>query len=111
MFSSKYTCLFFFFWGLQLSFAQSIISGKVLSENNQELEGASVYFNNTTIGTISKSDGTFKLKVNEGNYLLIVSFLGYKTRQIPIVISNISKELDIKLVEDDTLLDEVIVKK
>ncbi len=93
------------------SFSQFKITGRVTALNNENLEDVSVYFNNTTIGTVTNSKGEFKLNANKGNYTLVISFLGYKTKQIAI---NTSKEqgfLDIKLKEDTTLLDEVLIQK
>lgn len=67
-----------------ISFSQILIKGNVFSETNEPLEGASIYFNNTTTGTITNAKGEFELKIKEGNYTLVVSFLGYKTKQLSI---------------------------
>ncbi len=93
------------------SFSQTKILGKVISDSNENIEGASVYLNNTTIGTITNDKGEFQLKAPNGNYTLVISFLGYKVEQIPI--NSLSKQisLNITLKEETTLLDEVIVHK
>jgi hypothetical protein len=40
--------------------AQHSITGKVLNdENDSPIAGASVYFNNTSLGTITSSNGSF----------------------------------------------------
>lgn len=93
------------------AFSQKIIKGKVVSEQNLPLEGASVFFNNTTIGTITNQQGEFQLKVNEGSYTLVVSFLGYHHYQ---KILNTQKDtlfLTISLKEKLNTLDEVIIQK
>ena len=61
-------------------FSQKTISGVVLNdENNQPIAGASVYFNNTSIGTSANSEGRFLLPVPElMNSELIVSAVGYE---------------------------------
>ena len=61
-----------FFWA-----AQIVISGTIYERNNP-LEGAAAYFNNTMLGTTTNSNGTFSIKVKEGKYDLIISYLGYK---------------------------------
>lgn len=94
-----------------LSFSQQIVKGKILSENKVPLEGASVFFNNTTVGTISDSNGEFQLKIPEGNYSLVVSFLGYQTYQQALNTRNSIPFLTISLKEDTTLLDEVTITK
>jgi hypothetical protein len=61
-------------------FSQKTIKGVVLSEeSNQPIAGASVYFNNTSIGTSANSEGRFSLQVPElMNSELIVSAVGYE---------------------------------
>lgn len=92
-------------------FAQTTISGKIIDEMNRPLEGASVYFNNTTIGTITNKKGNFQLKTNDGNYTLIISYLGYKTTQIPVNTLKTHQPLTIKLKEETNVLDEVNISK
>lgn len=93
------------------SFSQTKISGKIISNNNENIEGASVYLNNTTIGTITNDKGEFQLNMPNGNYTLIISFLGFKIEQIPINTSKKQAPFIITLQEDNTLLDEVIIHK
>ncbi|MEP6712125.1 MAG: carboxypeptidase-like regulatory domain-containing protein [Ferruginibacter sp.] len=64
------------------AFAQSgyYVSGKVLStETSQPLQGASVFAQNTTIGTATDADGNFKLLLPNGGYDLVVTFTGHNT--------------------------------
>jgi len=59
-------------------FAQNI-KGKVTNSNNEPIEGASIYLDGTTIGTLSDSNGLFEISAsNKYNTLLIVRFLGYE---------------------------------
>lgn len=100
-------CFFISFFG----FSQTTVSGKVLSINNSPLSGASIYFNNTTIGTMSDEKGEFQLTTNNGNHTLVVSYLGYTTQQFKINTSKTQKPLIIRLEENTNLLDEVEIKK
>ena len=62
-----------------------IIKGKVTNSNNEPIEGASVYLDGTTIGTLSDNNGLFEINAsNKYNTLLIVRFLGYED----IILSN-----------------------
>ncbi len=64
--------------------AQIKISGVITSEEDKEpLIGASILVKGTTIGTITNLDGAFELSVPE-NAVLVVSFIGMITQQIPI---------------------------
>lgn len=93
-----------------LSFSQLTIKGKVHNNIHEPLEGASVYFNNTTVGTITNSKGEFELKIQEGNYNLIVSYIGYKTKKILINSENKHQKITIQLQEDTNVLNEVVIK-
>ena len=61
------------------------IAGKVIDvKSGQPLAGASVFCQNTTIGTISKDDGAFSMRLNNGGYVqlttMLTSFLGVLVR-------------------------------
>lgn len=61
-----------------LVFSQNI-KGKITNSNLQQIAGASVYLDGTTIGTISDSEGLFEITSNNKyNTLLIVKYLGYE---------------------------------
>jgi len=85
------------------------ISGLVLdSKTNMPLEGASVYFNNTTIGSTTNSSGEFILEFIEAiKTPLIISFIGYET----VILYNFSttNELEIHLNESTNVLNEVVL--
>ena len=49
------------------TFSQQLIKGKVSSNTNIPLEGASVFFNNTTIGALTNDKGEFELPVRNNN--------------------------------------------
>lgn len=94
-------------------FSQDItISGIVIDGNNNPIAYSNVIVLNptdsTTVhGSISDENGTFKIiDVKEGDYIVQVSFLGYKTYSEKI---NLSKNLNltISLTEENEALDEV----
>lgn len=81
------------------------VKGTVLDANNEPIIGASVLMKGTTNGTITDIDGNFTLSnVNPGT--LVVSYIGYKTREINV---NGSAPVKITLQEDSEVLDEVVV--
>lgn len=68
-----------------LTFCQQKISGKVVSEKGEALEGASVFITNTSIGDNTNAKGEFELnKVPNGNVEIVVSFIGYKVTSVEI---------------------------
>jgi len=105
---NKIFILFFCFCCSTL-LAQKIISGKVVTINNVPLEGASVYINNSSIGTTTNAKGEFSLSINLGTYDVIVSYLGFKTLQYSLNSETFNSKLIFKLEEDSNLLDEVVI--
>ena len=75
----RYVFFLFSLFHFTLS-AQVNISGKVLSdESGEPIVGASVYINNSSIGTMSNAEGGYHLhNVLPGTYEIIVSHIGYE---------------------------------
>ena len=91
--------------------SQITIKGKVLTKSNEILEGASVYLNNTTIGTTTNEKGEFVLTTPIGSYDLVVSFIGFKTVQYKIDSNSNIGFLEFKLNANTNILKEVVIKK
>ncbi|MDI1323909.1 MAG: TonB-dependent receptor [Algoriphagus sp.] len=89
-------------------FAQSReVSGVVISgEDNLPLPGVSVLIKGTTSGTVTDVDGKFKINVADQNAVLILSFIGFESLEVPIGSSN---NYDLVLKPDMKSLEEVIV--
>jgi len=92
-------------------FSQTLLKGKVVNEKSEPLENAVIYINNTTFGTFTDKDGNYELKIDEGTYTLIISFLGYKTLEKQIKTAKKSKTLYFVLHPKTNMLDEIIIKK
>lgn len=62
-------------------FAQGFrVNGTVIDAQTQlPLAGASVFCQNTTIGTVTNSNGEFSLTLPAGGYDIVVSYTGYET--------------------------------
>lgn len=85
------------------------VTGKVIdSASGQPLVGASVFCQNTTFGTISNSEGEFKLWLPAGGYDLVVSYTSYET-QLMRIHSAKAANLVISLKAKDKTLQEVAV--
>uniref|UniRef100_UPI00404AA593 TonB-dependent receptor domain-containing protein n=1 Tax=Flavobacterium sp. TaxID=239 RepID=UPI00404AA593 len=96
------TCFLF-----QNAIAQSKIRGIVYYDTKIPLEGASIYWKDSSIGTTSKSDGTFELQTTEQTKTLVVSYVGFSSQEIMV---NSDAYLTIKL-EFNNSLDEVTITK
>lgn len=83
------------------------ISGVVTDKKDgTPLIGANVVVKGTTIGTVADINGNFKLKIPEGNDVLVVSFMGYLSEEIDV---KDKTTVEISLSEDVTKLSEVVV--
>jgi hypothetical protein len=87
------------------------VRGKVLDEKTKApMAGASVFCQNTTMGTTSDNDGNFYIRLLNGGYDLVVSYTGYETKLTRI--SNGNKENDqmtIEIKPEDKSMAEVVV--
>ena len=81
------------------------VSGKVVEQNGELLPGVSITVKGSTVGTTTDAGGNFALTLPNGAQQLVVSFVGYKTREIPIS----QPQLTILLEEDRQALAEVVV--
>ncbi|MEH6535460.1 MAG: carboxypeptidase-like regulatory domain-containing protein [Psychroserpens sp.] len=73
------------------------------------IESASIYIKNTTMGTVSNSDGKFVLQVAKefSADTLIISSIGYKSFRIPV--NEFDNTTEIYLEEDIASLDEIVL--
>ncbi|CAM2771253.1 TonB-dependent Receptor Plug Domain [Flavobacterium succinicans] len=95
-----------FFCGL--SFAQNSISGIVRDASNQPIPGVNIKVVGQSASTVTDYDGQFVLNgVKELPVTLEVSNLGFTTQMIKV--SSYSQKVSVKLVDQETKLDEIVV--
>ncbi|WP_295118398.1 carboxypeptidase-like regulatory domain-containing protein [uncultured Chitinophaga sp.] len=94
-------------------FAQSRITGKVISEKDgAALPFASVFLSQTTLGDRTTEQGSFSInKIPNGRYELIVSYLGYEALVVPVMLQDTSLTFTLKLKPKTGQLSEVIIRK
>lgn len=82
------------------------LSGVVFDESGSPIIGANILISGTTVGTTTDVDGKFSFEIPQNSKKLVVSFIGYKTKE---VILGKERNLKIVLSEDSEALDEVVV--
>lgn len=88
--------------------AQFDISGVILDSATREpLSKASVFCQNTTLGTITNKEGEFHLSLKSGGYDLVFSYTGYQTQTLRVSEQN---KLEVLLVKRDNSMEEVVLK-
>ncbi len=92
---------------ISFAFAQGkVITGKVTSASGP-IPGVSVFVKGSpSTGTQSDATGAFKLTVSEDAKTIVFSFIGFKTKEVPISGQNINVNLE---EENNTLSDVVVV--
>ena len=91
---------------------KSIFKGNVTfeteSNEKQPLNGVTVYWLNTSIGTLSDNNGNYEIPLSSSSNKLVFKFLGFKEQVIDV---NDKTFYDITMLNDDNILDEVTVNK
>jgi hypothetical protein len=101
------TGLVFFLLSVSTLYAQTQVSGRILSgEDASPLPGVNVLVKGTTSGTISDADGKYILDVPSTNVTLVFSFVGYITQE---VVLDGKTSVDMTLPTDATQLTEIVV--
>ena len=97
----------------QVVFSQShyfVVTGKVtLASNGEPLQGASVFAENTTIGTATDANGNFKLYLPNGGYDVVVTFTGHQSESVRVSSSQSSEPLLFALKLKEEELGDVVV--
>jgi TonB-linked SusC/RagA family outer membrane protein len=82
------------------------ISGKVISEKEEAIPGASIFVKGTTKGVITDDNGVFKLADLTEKSTLVFSAVGFTSQEIELINQTV---FDIILKEDSKALSEVVV--
>lgn len=86
------------------------ISGTVRDgATNEPLPLTNVFVKETKTGTATDSNGAFQFALAAGDYQVLVSFIGYKTETLPVVLREQNLVMNVKLFPTDILLQEVTV--
>ncbi|AKQ46752.1 TonB-dependent receptor [Rufibacter radiotolerans] len=93
---------------LSMSYAQQReISGKVTAaDDGAGLPGVSVVVKGTSTGTSTDANGNFSLRVADNAAVLVLSYLGYVTREVPVAGQT---SFNLTLSPDSKQLNEVVV--
>ncbi len=86
------------------------VRGRVHDEKGQPLPGVTILLKGTQLGTTSNSDGSFVIDVDGDDIVLIFSFVGYLSQEIPVGDRiNLESALLVEMRPDEIALGEVVV--
>lgn len=78
------------------------------SSNKRPLLGANILIKGTDVGVSTDSLGNYRLFMPPGLHTLVVSYVGFKTKEVKTSIER-NKQINIVLEEVDNVLEEVLV--
>ncbi len=82
------------------------LTGTIVDRNGEALIGASVMVKGSSKGTITDLDGNFTLNVSNNSSSLVISYIGYKTKEVSIPSSG---NLRVVLDDENNVLQETVV--
>ncbi len=98
--------LFLLLFSLNALLAQTTaVKGKVLDEKNEPIVGATVQIKNSSRATSTDASGDFVLSVSELSGILVISYVGYETLELPLD----KQDYTIHLKQQNENLGEVVV--
>src|SRR5690625_4130914 len=82
------------------------VEGKVVDQEGEPLIGVNIQVKGSNKGTATDFDGNFVLEDIDENAVLVISYVGYQTQEVPVAGKS---KIDVVLLVDAQMLDEVIV--
>ena len=82
------------------------VTGRVTDENGEGLPGVNVVLKGSTSGTVTNTDGAYSISVPDTEGILVFSFIGYITEEVPV---GSRTTIDVLMVQDMLSLNEVVV--
>jgi TonB-linked SusC/RagA family outer membrane protein len=90
-----------------LSAQEILIKGKITATTGGDpLPGVNILIDGTRTGTVTSTDGTYQINVPGPDAILIVSYIGFKSQNIPVGSQTV---IDVQLEDDVSTLGEVVV--
>ena len=90
----------------QQSGKERSITGQGVNAKGEPLIGVSILVKGTTDGAITDLDGNYKIVTKSNNPVIVYSYIGYKTQEIPL---KGQTAINITMMDDTQVIDEVVV--
>ena len=82
------------------------VKGTITAEDGSALPGATVLVQGTSTGSISSSDGSYTITVPSSEAVLVFSYIGFSTQEIPV---NGQSVVDVQMLESLNQLEDVLI--
>jgi len=89
--------------------AQQVLKGKIINaDDRMPIAGASIYINNSSLGTSSNKEGLFTLNSPNNLVELVITSIGFEKRVLQIQLP-LQQDLTVALMEKSTSIEEIVV--
>ncbi|MEO8334681.1 MAG: von Willebrand factor type A domain-containing protein [bacterium] len=92
--------------------AQTVVTGRVLDQEGQPLQSATVSITERNASTTSARDGRYTLTVSRtgdrDQVTLLTRRVGYQARRMPLILSADTVRVDVRLTSETLKLDEIV---
>lgn len=106
----SFLLVFIFYHSILFSQSDFFVRGKVTDEaNNQPLPFANIRVDKTSLGTSANAEGNYELKLAQGKYDLIVSYIGFISDTISINLDSDRSEIIFSLFQSKVDLPEIVI--
>lgn len=99
-----FTCLLLAGVGVAEGQSKSVHGTVLAAEDGEPIIGATVLIKGTTTGAVTNIDGEFTIPVGNASSVLVISYVGMKSQELPAV-----NGMVVKLISDASELNEVLV--
>lgn len=82
------------------------IRGTVTDEKGNGFPGVNILVKGTSQGTVTNTSGGYSVEVPDGNAVLVFSFVGYLTKEVPVQNQSV---IDVMMALDESNLEEIVV--
>ncbi|HWB90773.1 MAG TPA: TonB-dependent receptor [Puia sp.] len=82
------------------------IRGRITGHNGEPLGGVSISEKGTNNAVVSEEDGSFRIRVDKPNAVLVISYVGYETKEVNVAGQTV---LNLSLLPTNTGMNEVVV--
>ncbi len=101
-----FTFLLIFFTVFSAFAQDRRVTGVVSDPAGTGIPGATILIKGTQIGSNTDAEGRFAINVRSDKDVLVISFVGYKTKEVTVGNQSV---LDVKMEDDVAALEEVVV--
>ncbi|MCB0553798.1 MAG: TonB-dependent receptor [Phaeodactylibacter sp.] len=106
---------FLLFWSVEMGAQERTVTGTVTSaEDGLGIIGANILVKGTSSGTITDFDGKYELKVSGNDAVLVFSYTGMETQEVPVgtqTVINVTMGSDVLMIEEVVVVGYGVQKK